>query len=156
MFDISFLELFVVGVIALIVLGPERLPRVARSVGRFIGKAKRSFNSIAQEIDRELQLQDIQRQLDEQKAQMNESLDLESVKDSINETQNQIHAFSEDLKQTGIESGVEVKSTDKGKKTTAKPKNSGKKKKTTSSKTATKRKTTSTAKTAGKTVKKDK
>ncbi|MCE7917487.1 MAG: twin-arginine translocase subunit TatB, partial [Nitrosomonas sp. PRO5] len=41
MFDISFAELVVVGIVALIVIGPERLPAVARTVGYFLGRARR-------------------------------------------------------------------------------------------------------------------
>ena len=46
MFDIGFLELFVIFAIALLVLGPDKLPGAARSVGKNIGKAKRFFNNM--------------------------------------------------------------------------------------------------------------
>lgn len=79
MFDIGFLELVVVGIIALIVLGPERLPGAARSLGMWVGKAKQGFNTIKQEIDRELKMQEIQQQLAEQKAKLEQQIQLESL-----------------------------------------------------------------------------
>lgn len=54
MFDIGIWELFVVGLIALIVLGPERLPGVARTVGLWIGRARAAFYSVREEVEREI------------------------------------------------------------------------------------------------------
>ncbi|MHC6227799.1 Sec-independent protein translocase protein TatB [Pseudomonas sp. X10] len=63
MFGISFSELLLVGLVALLVLGPERLPGAARTAGLWIGRLKRSFNSIKQEVEREIGADDIRRQL---------------------------------------------------------------------------------------------
>ncbi|MBA1241254.1 Sec-independent protein translocase protein TatB [Pseudomonas japonica] len=63
MFGISFSELLLVGLVALLVLGPERLPGAARTAGLWIGRLKRSFNSIKTEIERELGADEIRRQL---------------------------------------------------------------------------------------------
>ena len=63
MFGISFSELLLVGLIALLVLGPERLPGAARTAGLWIGRLKRSFNTIKQEVEREIGADDIRRQL---------------------------------------------------------------------------------------------
>ena len=54
MFGISFSELLLVGLVALLVLGPERLPGAARTAGLWIGRLKRSFNAIKQEVEREI------------------------------------------------------------------------------------------------------
>lgn len=59
MFDIGFWELVVVGVIALVVLGPERLPVVARQVGLWIGRMRGFVNEVKGDIDREMRLRDI-------------------------------------------------------------------------------------------------
>jgi len=59
MFDIGFWELVVVGVVALIVLGPERLPVVARKVGYWVGRVRRFVDDAKQEVDRELRLKDV-------------------------------------------------------------------------------------------------
>lgn len=63
MFGISFTELLLVGLVALLVLGPERLPGAARTAGLWIGRLKRSFNAIKQEVEREIGADDIRRQL---------------------------------------------------------------------------------------------
>ena len=63
MFGISFSELLLVGLVALLVLGPERLPGAARTAGLWIGRLKRSFNTIKQEVEREIGADEIRRQL---------------------------------------------------------------------------------------------
>lgn len=60
MFDISFWELALIGVVALLVFGPDKLPGVARSAGMWVGKARRFVNSVKQDIDRELHMQEMQ------------------------------------------------------------------------------------------------
>jgi len=59
MFDIGFWELCVVGVVALIVLGPEKLPRAARTAGLWLAKARRTLATVKEEVKRELELEDL-------------------------------------------------------------------------------------------------
>jgi sec-independent protein translocase protein TatB len=61
MFDVSFSELMVIGVIALIVIGPERLPKVARTVGHLLGRAQRYVNDVKSDIRREIELDDLRK-----------------------------------------------------------------------------------------------
>jgi len=63
MFDIGFFELLVIGVIALLVLGPERLPKAARSVGLAIGKVKRSFSNVQEEFERQMRTEELKEKL---------------------------------------------------------------------------------------------
>ena len=63
MFDIGFSELLLVGLVALIVFGPERLPGAARTAGLLIGRLKRSYNAIKTEVEREIGADEIRRQL---------------------------------------------------------------------------------------------
>lgn len=63
MFDIGFSELLLVGVVALLVFGPERLPGAARMAGLWIGRLKRSFNAIKREVEREIGADEVRRQL---------------------------------------------------------------------------------------------
>jgi len=65
MFDISFSELLVIGAIALIVIGPARLPGVARTVGHLLGRAQRYVNDVKADIRREVELDEL-RKLKEQ------------------------------------------------------------------------------------------
>jgi len=89
MFDIGFLEIVIVGIIALLVLGPERLPVAARTAGKWIGRARRMTSQFTKEIDRQIELDELRAELKKQ----GESLD-------IREDANNIHAtVSEALQQ---------------------------------------------------------
>ena len=61
MFDFSFGELALIGAIALVVLGPERLPRVARTVGDWLGKAQRYVSQVKADIHREMELAELKK-----------------------------------------------------------------------------------------------
>ena len=61
MFDIGFSELMVIGVVALIVIGPERLPKVARTVGLLFGRMQRYVNDVKADISREMALDDLRK-----------------------------------------------------------------------------------------------
>jgi len=63
MFDVGFTELLLVGLVALLVLGPERLPVAARTAGLWIGRLKRSVGAIKAEVEREIGADEIRRQL---------------------------------------------------------------------------------------------
>ena len=65
MFDFSFGELAVIGTVALVVLGPERLPRVARTVGEWAGKAQRYVAQVKSDINREVELAELKKLQDE-------------------------------------------------------------------------------------------
>ncbi len=65
MFDISFSELFLIGIVALVVIGPERLPRVARAFGLMVGRAQRYVNDIKVELQREANLEEIKKMQEE-------------------------------------------------------------------------------------------
>lgn len=66
MFDVGFSELLMVAVVALVVLGPERLPKFARAAGLWVGRARRSLAAIKHEIDLELKASELQETLDRQ------------------------------------------------------------------------------------------
>jgi len=68
MFDIGFSELIVIAVVALVVLGPERLPRAARFAGLWVRRARAQWYSVKTELERELAAEDLKRSLDEAKA----------------------------------------------------------------------------------------
>ncbi len=61
MFDIGFTELLVIGVVALIVIGPERLPKVARTAGHLYGRMQRYVSSVKSDISHEIQLDEMRR-----------------------------------------------------------------------------------------------
>ena len=59
MFDVGFSELIVIALVALIVIGPERLPRVARTLGALLGRAQRYVNDVKADIQREVDLDEL-------------------------------------------------------------------------------------------------
>lgn len=65
MFDIGFGELFLCFVVALVVLGPERLPKVARMAGRWTGQARSYMRNLSTELERETHAADIKKRLEE-------------------------------------------------------------------------------------------
>lgn len=65
MFDISFSELLLIGIVALVVIGPERLPKVARTIGLLVGRAQRYVNDVKVELQREGNFDEIKRMQEE-------------------------------------------------------------------------------------------
>ncbi|APV49748.1 twin arginine-targeting protein translocase TatB [Betaproteobacteria bacterium GR16-43] len=61
MFDIGFSELIVIGIVALVVIGPERLPRVARTLGVLFGRMQRYVSQVKSDINREMDLSELNR-----------------------------------------------------------------------------------------------
>jgi len=74
MFEVGFLEMVLCGLVALLVFGPERLPRVAREAALWLRKARTVVNSVKQEIEHELEVQDLKRTLAEQKQMLQSTL----------------------------------------------------------------------------------
>jgi sec-independent protein translocase protein TatB len=64
-FDIGFFELLLIGVVALLVIGPERLPTVARKAGMWVGRARRFVGQVKRDIDQEIQNDEYRRLLDD-------------------------------------------------------------------------------------------
>lgn len=85
MFDFSFAELATIGVVALVVIGPERLPKVARTVGHLMGRAQRYVNDVKSDIQREIELEEFRKL----KQGMDDAAG--ELRTSLQETQNTIH-----------------------------------------------------------------
>lgn len=66
MFDIGFWELSLIGIVVLLVVGPERLPAVARTVGKYVGRANRFISNVKDDISKELKDEDLKRILADQ------------------------------------------------------------------------------------------
>lgn len=66
MFDVGFSELLLTGLIALLVIGPERLPKVARTIGLWTGRARRFLATVKEDFDRELKAEELKRMMQEQ------------------------------------------------------------------------------------------
>lgn len=91
MFDIAFSELMLIALVALVVIGPERLPRVARTAGHLLGRLQRYVGDVKADIDREMRLDELKK-LQEQVAgharEMEQSVNAQfaSVDDSIKQS----------------------------------------------------------------------
>ncbi len=86
MFDIGFLEIIIIAVTALLVLGPERMPGAVRTVSLQLGRLRRSFNALRQEIEREVGADEIRRELHNQSIldmEKNLSADLDKARRQI-------------------------------------------------------------------------
>lgn len=75
MFDIGFWELILVGVVALLVFGPDRLPKAARTAGLWVSRARRAVDSLRAEIEREVDLGELKRLEQEANAGLHELVD---------------------------------------------------------------------------------
>ena len=87
MFDVGFPELILVSVIALLVLGPERLPEALRTMGLWLGRLRRSFTTVKAEIEREIGMDEIRRQLHN-----------EAVLEDIKRIEDEVRATGDDAK----------------------------------------------------------
>lgn len=94
MFDIGVSELFVIGVVALIVIGPERLPRVAKTVGLLFGRMQRYVSDVKADINREIELDELRKL----KATMQDAA--HSFEQSVS---TQVNFIESEVKQAGAE-----------------------------------------------------
>ena len=86
MFDFGFWEIAIIGVITLIVVGPERMPSLARKAGLYFGKLNRFFNKVKSDINEELKMDEIKEQMsmDDEKIILSEvTQDIQSSADSL-------------------------------------------------------------------------
>jgi sec-independent protein translocase protein TatB len=90
MFDIGFWELALIGVVALLVVGPDRLPALARTIGLWVGRIRRYVATVRDDIEREIQA-------DELKSMLSKTDDLNPLKDIIDETTSTISEANREL-----------------------------------------------------------
>jgi len=95
MFDFSFGELALIGAVALVVLGPERLPKVARTVGDWLGKAQRYVSQVKADINREMELAELKKLQEEARA-------------AAQSVQSAVQGFESDVRKAASELGSAV------------------------------------------------
>ena len=101
MFDIGASEIFVIGVVALIVIGPERLPRVAKTLGHLFGRLQRYVSEVKSDINREIELEEL-RNL---KATMQDAA--RSIEQSVT---SQVNYIDSEVKQAGAQVQEQIES----------------------------------------------
>ncbi len=82
MLDVGFSELLLLAVIGLLVLGPERLPKVARTVGYWAGRARGYVRQMTTELDREVQRAEMKQYVEDSRRLLNQKIDLDGNSDS--------------------------------------------------------------------------
>lgn len=89
MFDIGFGELLLIAVVALVVLGPERLPGAARTVGALLRRAREGWNSVRNEVEREMQTDEVRRQLRDAAQELHRGSDV--MRETVREASDTLH-----------------------------------------------------------------
>lgn len=93
MFDIGFWELSLIGIVGLLIIGPERMPAVARTVGKWVGRANRFISNVKDDINKELKDEDLKKILLEQQKLADE------FKSASNSMKSSIAAGTESLRE---------------------------------------------------------
>ena len=106
MFDIGFSELLVIGIVALIVIGPEKLPRVARTVGVLAGRLQRYVADVKADINREIELEELRKMRDSMQQAAAEFQS--SVQSEVNKTEADLTQTAAELNKT-VEDAVKDK-----------------------------------------------
>jgi sec-independent protein translocase protein TatB len=111
MFDVGFLEILMIGVVALVVIGPERLPDVARTIGRWVGKMQRFVRGVKSDIASELEAGEFKKILGDQREQINELRNMvqstkrefeQSTTEVLNDAKKSLNSLEETVADTGL------------------------------------------------------
>ena len=95
MFDMGFTEMMLIGIVALIVIGPERLPGVARTAGKYFGRLKRFMTSVKADVEQELRADELREILAQQQKE------LDKLKDNISDA-------GRDFEKQASDAGAEI------------------------------------------------
>jgi sec-independent protein translocase protein TatB len=98
MFDIAFTELMIIGVVALIVIGPEKLPRMARTVGHLAGRLQRYVSDVKADINREIELDELRKMRDSMQQAATEMQS--SVQSELRKTETELNQTVEEARES--------------------------------------------------------
>lgn len=98
MFEIGFAEMMVVAVVALLVIGPEKLPKVARDLGKLVSRAKLYFNSMKTDMSREIRMEELLKI--QERVQQQYNLAQEAITNTSKSVDNQVQQINEAVVQT--------------------------------------------------------
>src|SRR5690349_22229697 len=105
MFDIAFSEIVVIAVVALIVIGPERLPKVARTLGHLFGRLQRYVNEVKADINREMELDELRKMRQEVQSAASELQ--QSVASVASEVESGVRSVEQQLNDAAREAAAE-------------------------------------------------
>ena len=105
MFDVGFSELIVIAIVALVVIGPERLPKVARTAGHLLGRLQRYVNDVKADISREMQIDEIkklQAEMQESARSFERSIssEIQSVEQIVDQTAQSVEQLGDQTAQS--------------------------------------------------------
>jgi sec-independent protein translocase protein TatB len=109
MFDVGFSELLVIAIISLIVMGPERLPETVRTIGLWIGRLKQMFINARKELEDEVGMDEVRRQLHNEKILSELESNKSEFEQTIKQGKTNLEKTATDLKQT-IDGATDSKS----------------------------------------------
>ena len=107
MFDSGFLEMLIVGIIALIVVGPERLPGVAAKAGKMVGKMKAFVANTKEDIEKEIRADEMRSMLNEQREEISELRDM--MKNTQSDVTSSLNKASDMLESSVSEAKTQLK-----------------------------------------------
>ncbi len=107
MLDIGLSEMMVIGVVALVVIGPERLPKVAKTVGHLVGRMQRYVADVKADINREVEmseLKDLKKTMDDAASTMNTAMSAhaDEISDEIRKTEQEFSRLSNPMLHFGL------------------------------------------------------
>ena len=108
MFDMGFTEMMLIGIVALIVIGPERLPGVARTAGKYFGRLKRFMTTVKADVEQELRADELRQILAQQQQELN------TLKDTISEAGREVGEQAGEVEKAGAELARELEETNTG------------------------------------------
>jgi sec-independent protein translocase protein TatB len=106
MFDIGFSEIVVIGVVALVVIGPERLPKAARTLGHLFGRLQRYVNEVKSDINREMELDELRRLRQEVQGAATELQ--KSVQSAASEVESGVRSVEQQLNDAAHDAGSDT------------------------------------------------
>lgn len=99
MFDVSFQEVLVILLIALLVVGPARLPKLARTIGLWVGRGRAMFNTMRSEVERELQLEELRSTRESLKRELDLKREIGGLEKDMTGLGDDVRNIENDLKQ---------------------------------------------------------
>ena len=103
MFDMGFTEMMLIGIVALVVIGPERLPGVARTAGKYVGRLKRFMTSVKADVEQELRADELREILSQQQKELD-----------VEKEANVMHAVSDTASTESKQTSTEAPAADAG------------------------------------------
>lgn len=111
MFDIGFWELTLIGVVALLVVGPDRLPGLARTAGVWVGRGRRFVSRVKEDIERDIRAEEMKDMLDKTRSLGDTQEILEETRRAVNEAGRELNDTAREADKADVEARANLEST---------------------------------------------